>query len=150
MTEIPYLAQNDIDRDISLDRNDIDRDLSLDENDIDKDISLAENDIDRQGQQQDKTKTTSNMFWLTKSLSASAETPSLWLKIILTEISLRLKMILTERVNSRLRTSWKFFTQPFSASAVQCIVKRTVECRVQCGVQCIVQCAVQCTVQCSL
>ena len=82
---------------LSLAKNDIDRDISLDENDIDRDISLAENDIDREGQQQDKK--TSNMFLLTKPLSASAETPSLWLKMILTEISLWLNIILTERVS---------------------------------------------------
>ena len=52
-----------------------------------------------------RIKKTSNMFLLTKPLSASAETPSLWLKMILTEISLWLKMILTERVKSRIRTS---------------------------------------------
>ena len=56
MTEIPSLAKNDIDRDISLDENYIDRDISLVENDIDRDISLAKNDIDRDGQQQDKRK----------------------------------------------------------------------------------------------
>ena len=39
--------EDDIDRDISLDKNDIDRDISLPKNDIDRDISLAENDIDR-------------------------------------------------------------------------------------------------------
>ena len=77
-------------------KNDIDRDISLDENDIDRDISLAENDIDREGQQQDKS---IKKYIFTKPLSASAETPSLWLKMILTEISLWLNIILTERVS---------------------------------------------------
>ena len=43
------MAENDIDRDISLAKNDIDRDISLAENDIDRDISLAKNYIDREG-----------------------------------------------------------------------------------------------------
>ena len=45
MTEILYLAKNDIDRN-----------TSLGENDIDRDISLAKNYIDRDGQQQEKSK----------------------------------------------------------------------------------------------
>ena len=64
-------------------KNDIDRDISLGENDIDRDISLAENDIDREGQQQDKSIIRRKKLF-TKPLSASAETPSLWLEMILT------------------------------------------------------------------
>ena len=45
---------------------------------------------------------------------------SLWVKMILTEISLWLKMILAERVNSRIRAESNIcflFTKPLSASA---------------------------------
>ena len=108
MTEILSLAKNDIDRDISLDENDIDRDISLAENDIDRDISLAKNDrVNNNERVNNRIKKNFKyvFFLLTKPLSASAETPSLWLQMILTEISLWLKMILTERVKSRIRTS---------------------------------------------
>ena len=76
MTEILSLSKNDIDRDISFGENDIDRDISLDKNDIDRYISLAKNDIDREGQQQDKSKI-KYIFFFHKTLSASAEIPSL-------------------------------------------------------------------------
>ena len=44
---------------------------------------------------------------------------SLWVKMILTEISLWLKMISTERVNKRTRAFFSFFLsiKPLSASA---------------------------------